>query len=62
MTELNIEIAKLRKEIDQYNQDNSTYLSYEKKYVNIITFCDKHCFYVNLLYPILYIICISYFI
>ncbi|XP_031556313.1 intraflagellar transport protein 74 homolog [Actinia tenebrosa] len=31
MTDLNIEIAKLRKEIEQYNQDNSTYLSYEKK-------------------------------
>ncbi|KAK3716751.1 hypothetical protein QZH41_018232, partial [Actinostola sp. cb2023] len=31
MTELNIEITKLRKEVDQYNQENSTYLSYEKK-------------------------------
>lgn len=44
MTDLNIEIAKLRKEIDQFNQDNSTYLSYEKKYVFITVVKEPFAF------------------
>lgn len=31
--ELNSEISKMTKEIDTFEQDNSTYLTYEKKYV-----------------------------
>ena len=31
--ELNSEISKITKEIDTFEQDNATYLTYEKKYV-----------------------------
>ncbi|EDO33596.1 predicted protein, partial [Nematostella vectensis] len=31
MVELNAEVGKLQKEMDQFNQENSTYLTYEKK-------------------------------
>ena len=31
--ELNGEISKMTKEIDTFEQDNATYLTYEKKYV-----------------------------
>ena len=33
INELNVEIAKLTKEINQFNQENASYLSYEKRQV-----------------------------
>ena len=31
MTELSTEIAKMQKEVDQFSQENSAYVSYEKR-------------------------------
>lgn len=33
ITDLGAEISKLQKEIDSFNQENSTFLTYEKRYV-----------------------------
>ena len=32
ITELAAEIAKMQKEVDQFNQENATFLTYEKRY------------------------------
>lgn len=39
INELTIEMSKLHKEIDNYNQENSVYLSYEKRWVAFYQVC-----------------------
>lgn len=33
ITDLAIEISRMQKEVDQFNQENATFLTYEKRYV-----------------------------
>lgn len=35
MIDLAAEISKLQKEVDSFNQENATFLTYEKRYLNI---------------------------
>ena len=37
MNELNVEIVRLTKEIDNSSDENSSYLAYEKRSVHIVT-------------------------
>lgn len=39
INELTTETSKLHKEIENYNQENSVYLSYEKRLVLILIMC-----------------------
>lgn len=39
---------KLHKEIDNYNQENSAYLSYEKRWVAFYQVCAPIVFLINL--------------
>ena len=36
MIDLAAEISKLQKEVDSFNQENATFLTYEKRYLNIL--------------------------
>ena len=35
ITDLATEISRMQKEVDQFNQENATFLTYEKRYVHV---------------------------
>ena len=41
ITDLATEISRMQKEVDQFNQENATFLTYEKRYVYVHHTCIK---------------------
>ena len=39
ITDLATEISRMQKEVDQFNQENATFLTYEKRYVHVHHTC-----------------------
>ena len=40
ITDLATEISRMQKEVDQFNQENATFLTYEKRYVHHYLTCQ----------------------
>ena len=41
ITDLATEISRMQKEVDQFNQENATFLTYEKRYVHHYLTCQN---------------------